>query len=57
MTLFRIYTILLDTRTGEIVKGIFDRFFPGLLKEPRKVLVQVPQDRPENRRRQGFPQN
>lgn len=50
MTLFRVYTMLPDTRTGEIVKGIFDRLFPGLLKEPVKVLVRVPQERPADRR-------
>lgn len=53
MTFFRIYTMLLDTRAGEILKGILDGLFPGLLKEPRKVPVRVPVSRPENGRRQS----
>lgn len=51
MTFFRIYTMLPDSRGKEILKGILDRLFPGVIREPRKVPVRVPVCRPEDRRR------
>lgn len=52
MTLLRIYSMLLDTRAGEMLKEILNGLFPGLVKEPRKVPVRVPVYRPQNDGRQ-----